>query len=272
MSNPIARNWQLRNWRLRTKLAAVLVVPLVLVGTLASVRVAASVQDARDLDALVGQVAAGQQVARLVDGLQEERVIAETYVAANRTRGRGDLDRKIGEVDAAIAAVTALPSVQFGPAAGDIEAAARVRLADMPALRRAVTGSAFPAERVGAAYTSVIDVLMALESAALTAAPAPLLREAADAVIVATAKEQVRRQHATLSAVLVGGSATTACRRPRGPPTLSWPRRSPSSTPPHCSPPATGTRRPSPVRTSTTASASSSARSPRWPAARPCRR
>ena len=210
MSTPLSRDWRLRNWRLRTKLAAVLVVPLVLVGTLASVRVAASVQDARDLDALVGQVGAGQQVARLVDGLQEERVLAETYVAANRTKGRGDLDRKIGEVDAAMAAVTALPSVQFGPAASDIEAAARVRLADMSALRRAVTGTAFPAERVGAAYTSVIDVLMALQSAALTAAPAPLLREAADAVIVATAKEQVRRQHATLSAVLVGGSATTA--------------------------------------------------------------
>jgi len=165
VSNPLSRNWRLRHWRLRTKLAAVLVVPLVLVGTLATVRVAASVQDARDLDALVGQVAAGQQVARLVDGLQEERVLAETYVAANRGKGRGDLDRTIGEVDAAVAAVTALPSAQFGPAAGDIEAAARVRLADMPALRRAVTGSAFPPERVGAAYTSVIDVLMALQSA-----------------------------------------------------------------------------------------------------------
>ena len=47
MSTPLSRDWRLRNWRLRTKLAAVLVVPLVLVGTLASVRVAASVQDAR---------------------------------------------------------------------------------------------------------------------------------------------------------------------------------------------------------------------------------
>ena len=202
--------WRLRNWRLRTKLAAILVIPLLLIGTLASARVAASVQDARDLDALVGQVAAGQQLARIVDGLQQERVLAETYVAGNRANGRGDLDAKIAQVDAAIAAVTALPPAQFGPAAGDIEAAARVRLADMPALRRAVTGSAFPAERVGAAYTSVIEVLLALESAALTAAPAPLLRAAGDAVIVAAAKEQVRRQHATLAAVLVAGSTTTA--------------------------------------------------------------
>jgi signal transduction histidine kinase len=200
----------MRNWRLRTKLAAILVIPLLLIGTLVSVRVEASVQDARDLDALVGQVAAGQQVARLVDELQQERVLAETYVARNRTNGRVDLDTQVNRVDADIAAVATLPPAQFGPAADDIEAAARVRLGDMAALRRAVTGSSFPAERVGAAYTSIIDVLLALESAALTAAPAPLLREAADAVIVATAKEQVRRQQATLAAVLGGGSTTTA--------------------------------------------------------------
>lgn len=200
----------MQNWRLRTKLAAILVIPLLLIGTLASVRVEASVQYARDLDALVGQVAAGQQVARLVDELQQERVLAEIYVARNRTNGRVDLETQVGQVDAAIAVVAALPPAQFGPAADDIEAAARVRLGDMPALRRVVIGSSFPAERVGTAYTSVIDVLLALENAALTAAPAPLFREAADAVIVATAKEQVRRQHATLAAVLVGGAFTTA--------------------------------------------------------------
>ncbi len=213
MSSPRAgvprRSWRLRNWRLRTKLAAVLVVPLLVVGTLGGLRVAASAQDARDLDALVGQVAAGQQVARLVDALQGERVYAETYVAGGRTDGRDPLDAQVRQVDAAAAAVVALPAAAFGVAAADLEAAARDRLADLAALRRAVTGSAFPPERVGAAYTAVIEVFLALESAALTAAPAPLLRASADAVTVAEAKEQVRRQHATVAAVLVGGAATS---------------------------------------------------------------
>jgi hypothetical protein len=80
----VRRSWRLRNWRLRTKLAAVLVVPLLVVGTLGGMRVAASAQDARDLDALVGQVAAGQEVARFVDALQGERVFAEAYVALGR--------------------------------------------------------------------------------------------------------------------------------------------------------------------------------------------
>ena len=66
-----------------------------------------------------------------------------------------------------------------------------------------------PAERVGSTYTSIIEVQLALEGAALRAAPAPLLRAATDAGTVAAAKEQVRRQQATLAAVLVGGSATT---------------------------------------------------------------
>jgi signal transduction histidine kinase len=201
-------HWRLHSWRLRTKLAAILVVPLVLVGTLGWARISASVRDAAELDRLVGQVAAGQQVAGLVDELQGERVLAEAYVAANRPHDRSGLDAKIGQVDAAAAAVTALPPARFGPAAGDITAAARVRLADLPALRRAVTGSAIPAERVGATYTSIIEVQLAPESAAFSAAPAPLVRAAADAGILAAAKEYVRRQHATLAAVLVGGSAT----------------------------------------------------------------
>lgn len=202
------RSRRLRNWRLRTKLAAVLVVPLLVIGTLGTLRVAASARDADALDALVGQVAAGQQVARLVDALQTERVFAEAYVAGGRRDGREPLDAQVRQVDAAAAAVVALPPAQFGPAAPDLEAAARDRLADLAALRRAVTGSAFPAERVGAAYTAVLEVILALEGAALTAAPPPLLRSAADAMTVAAAKEEVRRQHATVAAILTGAPTT----------------------------------------------------------------
>ena len=110
------RDWRLRNWRLRTKLAAVLVVPLLVIGTLGTLRVAASAQDAQALDALVGQVSAGQQVARLVDALQGERVLAETYVAGGRRAGRGPLDAQFGQVGAAAAAGLALPPARFGPA------------------------------------------------------------------------------------------------------------------------------------------------------------
>ncbi len=189
------RSRRLRNWRLRTKLAAVLVVPLLVIGALGTLRVVASNDDARALDALVSQVSAGQQVARLVDALQGERLFAETYVAGGRGAGRDQLDAQVQQVDAAAAAVRALPSTQFGPAAADLDAAARDRLADLAALRRAVTGSA---------YTAVIEVFLALEGAAFTAAPAPLLRAANDAVTVAVAKEQVRGQHATVAAVLIG--------------------------------------------------------------------
>ena len=202
------RSRRLRNWRLRTKLAAVLVIPLLVIGALGTLRVVASNDDARALDALVSQVSAGQQVARLVDALQGERLFAETYVAGGRGAGRDQLDAQVQQVDAAAAAVRALPSAQFGPAAADLDAAARDRLADLAALRRAVTGSAFPTERVDSAYTAVIEVFLALEGAAFTAAPAPLLRAANDAVTVAAAKEQVRRQHATVAAVLIGGPTT----------------------------------------------------------------
>jgi signal transduction histidine kinase len=207
-----AGRWRLRHWPLRTKLLAVLVVPLLLAGVLGTARVVASAQDAADLDALVGRVVAGQRVADLVDALQDERVAATAFVAAGRTGDRAGLAERMRRVDAAATLVTAAAPDAFGPAVADVEAAARVRLGDLAALRRAVTGTAFPAERVEAAYTSVVAVLLALERGVLSSSQPSLLRPAADAVLVAEEKEQVQRQHAVLSAVLLSGAATTAQR------------------------------------------------------------
>ena len=226
-------------------------------------RISASVRDAAGLDGLVGQVAAGQQVAALVEELQGERVLAQAYVGAGRPPDRATLDAGIGRVDAAAAAVTTLPPDRFGPRRPTSPPRPASGWPRLPALRRAVRESAMPAERVGATYTSIIEVQLALERAALRAAPAPLLRAATDAGTVAAAKEQVRRQQATLAAVLVGGSATPSSRRPRGRRPRSSTRRSPSSVRRRSRPPGTGTTGRSWAPTWTTAGASSSGRSPR---------
>ncbi len=211
-SRTVAGRWRLRHWRLRTKLLAVLVVPLLLAGALGTARVVASAQDAADLDALVGRVEAGQRVAELVDALQDERVAATASVAAGRAGDRAALSERMRRVDGAAVLVTAAAPDAFGATVADVEAAARVRLGDLAALRRAVTGTAFPAERVEAAYTAVIASLLALERSVLTSSQPTLLRPAADAVLVADVQEQVQRQHAVLLAVLLSGSATTAQR------------------------------------------------------------
>ena len=213
-SAPLSRTdgWQLRNWRLRTKLLVVLVVPLLLAGTLGTARVAASVQDADGLEAVAEQVTASQHVARLVDELQGERVLAEGYVAGGRTAGLPALQAQSIQADLAARIVLGVPVGQFGSEAADVATAARVRLGGMQAIRTAVAATAYPAERIDVTYTSVIESLLALQRTALTASDGALLREAGDAIVLAEAKEQVQHQHATLQAVLVAGSATPALR------------------------------------------------------------
>lgn len=213
-SAPLSRTdgWQLRNWRLRTKLLVVLVVPLLLAGTLGTARVAASVQDADGLEAVAEQVTASQHVARLVDELQGERVLAEGYVAGGRTAGLPALQAQSIQADLAARLVLGVPVGQFGSEAADVATAARVRLGGMQAIRAAVAATAYPAERIDVTYTSVIESLLALQRTALSASDGALLREAGDAIVVAEAKEQVQHQHATLQAVLVAGSATPALR------------------------------------------------------------
>ena len=212
-SAPLSRTdgWQLRNWRLRTKLLVVLVVPLLLAGTLGTARVAASVQDADGLEAVAEQVTASQHVARLVDELQGERVLAEGYVAGGRTAGLPALQAQSIQADLAARTVLGVPVGQFGSEAADVATVARVVSEEC---RRYVSraATAYPAERIDVTYTSVIESLLALQRTALTASDGALLREAGDAIVLAEAKEQVQHQHATLQAVLVAGSATPALR------------------------------------------------------------
>ncbi|MGH3802613.1 MAG: hypothetical protein ACRDTD_21305, partial [Pseudonocardiaceae bacterium] len=51
-----SRRWRLRDWRLRTKLTAVLLVPLVLAGVLGVLRVTDLMREANDLAAVARQV------------------------------------------------------------------------------------------------------------------------------------------------------------------------------------------------------------------------
>ncbi|MGH3920307.1 MAG: hypothetical protein ACRDSG_14925, partial [Pseudonocardiaceae bacterium] len=66
--------WRLRDWRLRTKLTAVLLVPLVLAGVLGVLRVTDLVGEANDFAAVARQVGLAQQVGLAVHDLQGERV------------------------------------------------------------------------------------------------------------------------------------------------------------------------------------------------------
>src|SRR5438270_7977261 len=65
--------WRLRDWRLRTKLTAVLLLPLLLAGVLGALRVTDLLRKADESAALARQVGFAQQLGIVVHSLQGER-------------------------------------------------------------------------------------------------------------------------------------------------------------------------------------------------------
>ncbi|MFU8873138.1 nitrate- and nitrite sensing domain-containing protein [Micromonospora sp. SL4-19] len=94
--------FRLRDWRMRTKLATVLVIPSLAFLTLAGVQARGLVGRTTVLSGFAEQVGVGRQITGLVDRLQQERDRAAGELAALRRSG-GGVDR-----DAAIATLAPL--------------------------------------------------------------------------------------------------------------------------------------------------------------------
>ncbi|HEX2289749.1 MAG TPA: nitrate- and nitrite sensing domain-containing protein, partial [Pseudonocardiaceae bacterium] len=103
--------WRLQDWRLRTKLTAVLLVPLVLAGVLGGLRVSDLMRQANDLAVVVRQVGFAQQVGLAVHDLQGERHLAAVALVTDRPADRVALQAQYQRVDAA---VTILRTGDFG--------------------------------------------------------------------------------------------------------------------------------------------------------------
>jgi signal transduction histidine kinase len=201
--------WRLGNWRLRTKLAVVLLVPLLLAAVLGWLRVATAAQSASDLDDLVARVGLGQQLSELTDQLQDERTRAAAFVGSNRRTFRPELDRQIAQVDAAMGVLSNSAPEDFGPAATDVARTAQIRLQGLTNLRQAVTDTRYPAAQVISAYSGMVDALRTLDRAVFTTPDLQLQRQANDVVAISDVKEQVQREHAALLPILLntGGTA-----------------------------------------------------------------
>lgn len=91
--------WRMRNWRLRTKLIAVLFVPTLTALVLGGLRVKADLDRAAEFRQTVSQVEFAQSVTSLVQELQKERTLSVARVAVGRGGPRTDLDAQIGRVD-----------------------------------------------------------------------------------------------------------------------------------------------------------------------------
>ncbi|MGH3936020.1 MAG: nitrate- and nitrite sensing domain-containing protein, partial [Pseudonocardiaceae bacterium] len=208
--------WRLRDWRLRTKLTAVLLVPLILAGVLGVLRVTDLMREANGLAGAARQVGLAQQVGLAAHDLQGERQLATAMLATDRPADRAALQAQTQRVDAAI---TILGATDIGaegltPAAGAAYRAALGKLAGLPDVRRATLDRNAVAPNTSAAnavtaYSDLIAALLELHRRALDSVPDPLASQADGLKALTVAKEQASQQHAVFLAAILSGVLPT---------------------------------------------------------------
>ncbi|MGQ0717632.1 MAG: sensor histidine kinase [Pseudonocardiales bacterium] len=202
--------WRLRDWRLRTKLTAVLLVPLVLAGVLGVLRVTDLVREANVLAAVARQVGFAQQVGLAVHDLQGERVVATAALATGRPGDRSALQAQAQRVDAAVTILRTAdfradplaPVAAYRAVIGRLSGLAAVRQSTLE--RSAVARDVVSRNAVNA-YSDLIAALLDLDRRVLDGASDPLARQADGLTALAVAKEQASRQHAVLLAAILSG-------------------------------------------------------------------
>jgi signal transduction histidine kinase len=185
--------WRLRNWRLRSKLTAVLLIPAVLALVFAGLRVAADASTATDLAKLSAQVQLQGRVNDLVHELQRERDLSVLYVASGRTqqlRNLKEVRSKVDDRGAAFQQAVRKHSSDISPAAAGRFSHAVSQLHQLSALRGAVENTKYPAGATGEAYTRFITPFLDIGEQAVAGIESPeLVRMHLAANAVAQVKE-----------------------------------------------------------------------------------
>lgn len=213
--------WRLRDWRLRTKLTAVLMVPLMLAGVLGTLRVTDLVRRAQDFAVLARQVGFAQQLGLVVYNLQGERHRVAAMLVTGPTADRAALQTKVQvqfqRVDTAATKLRTMDvnAEALGPTAAEAYRAVVRQLAGLAALRQAafqpnaVPGNATAGSAV-TAYSHFIAVLLDLDRRVLDRAPRSLAHQVDGLKALSVANEQASLQHAVLLTGIVSGGLSAA--------------------------------------------------------------
>jgi signal transduction histidine kinase len=211
--------WRVRDWRLRTKLTAVLLVPLLLAGMLGTLRVTELVRRAQQFAALARQVELAQQVGTVVHELQAERQRVAAVLASAGRLDQAMLQPQFQRVDAAAGALRAA-SVDSAAQPPDgreqllaAQRAAFSQLSRLTSMRQvssrptpAPLGTTGSTARIAIAdYSTLIATLLDLDRRVLDTLPEPLNRQANAVKALALAKEQASWEHAMLLAAIYAG-------------------------------------------------------------------
>ncbi|WP_409184717.1 nitrate- and nitrite sensing domain-containing protein [Amycolatopsis sp. VS8301801F10] len=209
-SRPVGGRWRLRNWRLRTKLFVVLLIPALAVVVLVGLRVNSDLRDARQLAEFAARCRVDSTVAEVVHQLQRERDVTVRFVAGDR---KGPTDVLVGQrtrVDLAIGAfersLADSKTRLDDSAAGDLQQSDD-RLRVLGGLRYSAEHSAYPADAVLRSYSELISGLLDISDTAAADVTEPdlaRLRLAGNAL--ARIKDQMSVKRAIMSEALAQGT------------------------------------------------------------------
>ena len=157
------RSIGLRNWRVRSKLIAVLVIPAVAFLVLASFGIGSLVGNAQAFEEGRSLAELGRQVTALVHELQQERDLSVAFTAS-ADKGVGDaLREQQPRVNQAVAAYREAEEPLYDDLGDSIKGkfdAVRAGLDDLAALREASRSSSLTGRAIAVEYSRIIDWLL----------------------------------------------------------------------------------------------------------------
>lgn len=196
------RSWlALGNWRLRSKLALILLIPTITALVLGVLRVVDDVRSAVDLNHTANQVAFAEKVTAVVHDLQRERALAVVRISSADPLRQTGLDAQMAKVDRDVDDLrnAAVNLDNEDQAASDRYAHGLQRLDALRPLRAAMTTSAYSDRAVLDTYSSVLDSLIQLGREVSTATTdRDLLRLGTSTQSISEAKEFILRGDSAL--------------------------------------------------------------------------
>jgi signal transduction histidine kinase len=154
--------WRLSNWRLRSKLFVVLLVPLVTAAVLGALQVVTQINNAEIYNQLQSDSRIAASLASVVDNLQREREGIALYASSNKAAGAGPGSRQTDATDTAVSNFQQLAANDGSDSAATQAAvtAALNSLSDINALRSSANSTLYPDVQIIADYSQIISALL----------------------------------------------------------------------------------------------------------------
>ncbi|MEV7006091.1 nitrate- and nitrite sensing domain-containing protein [Streptosporangium sp. NPDC051022] len=202
--------FRLRNWRVRSRLIALILVPTAAAVLLGGIQVLTSLGAATDYQKVNDLARLSDHIGALTHELARERDRTSWYIALGRPQRevqavRQQMDGVDTEVTRVRDSATTLRTVVGGRTRDEVDTVL-ARLGDLGPLRRQATGSSLLPDAAVDAYSLVIDDLFSLyDELGKGSDDDVLFGQALTLGALARAKEALSQQRALLSVVLVAG-------------------------------------------------------------------